>query len=172
MLRRNTRLRKYLYRNSLEGKERLIYEKKRKIREALQVSRTHIDDEYAKAAKRDPKILITASWNPSAPLVQFAKELKLVFPNAQQMNRGGRVISEIIETCRAHDITDVVLVHENRGVPDGLFIIHLPFGPTAFFELLNVVTRHYIKDKKAMGTMLQVYPHLILDNFTTKASSS
>ncbi|CAB4275809.1 unnamed protein product [Prunus armeniaca] len=36
MLRRNTRLRKYLYRNSLEGKERLIYEKMRKIREALQ----------------------------------------------------------------------------------------------------------------------------------------
>ncbi|CAL2251336.1 unnamed protein product [Prunus armeniaca] len=62
----------------------------------------------------------------------------------------------------------VVLVHENRGVPDGLFIIHLPFGPTAFFELLYVVTRHDIKDKKAMGTMPQVYPHLILDNFTTK----
>ncbi|CAL2251337.1 unnamed protein product [Prunus armeniaca] len=66
----------------------------------------------------------------------------------------------------------VVLVHENRGVPDGLFIIHLPFGPTAFFELLYVVTRHDIKDKKAMGTMPQVYPHLILDNFTTKVSSS
>ncbi|CAL8145211.1 unnamed protein product [Prunus armeniaca] len=67
---------------------------------------------------------------------------------------------------------NVVLVHENRGVPDGLFIIHLPFGPTAFFELLYVVTRHDIKDKKAMGTMPQVYPHLILDNFTTKVSSS
>ncbi|BBH09315.1 Ribosomal RNA processing Brix domain protein, partial [Prunus dulcis] len=152
---------------SLEGKERLLYENKRKIREALQegkpiptelrneeaelrreidledentaVPRTHIDDEYAKAAERDPKILITTSRNPSAPLVQFAK-----------------VISEIIETFRAHDFTDVVLVHENRGVPDGLFIIHLPFGPTAFFELRNVVTRHDIKDKKAMGTMPQL----------------
>ncbi|XP_008236839.1 PREDICTED: U3 small nucleolar ribonucleoprotein protein IMP4-like [Prunus mume] len=197
MKRKNTRLMKeYLYRKSLEGKERLLYENKRKIREALQegkpiptelrneeaelrreidledentaVPRTHIDDEYAKAAERDPKILITTSRNPSAPLVQFAKELKLVFPNAQQMNRGGQVISEIIETCRAHDFTDVVLVHENRGIPDGLFITHLPFGPTAFFELRNVVTRHDIKDKKAMGTMPQVYPHVILDNFTTK----
>ena len=44
-----------------------------------------------------------------------------------------QVISEIIETCRAHDFTDVVLVHENRGVPDGLFIVHLPFGPNGFF---------------------------------------
>lgn len=37
MLRRNTRLRReYLYRKSLEGKEREYYEKKRKIRQALE----------------------------------------------------------------------------------------------------------------------------------------
>jgi U3 small nucleolar ribonucleoprotein protein IMP4 len=37
MLRRNARLRKeFLYRKSLEGKERELYEKKRKIREALE----------------------------------------------------------------------------------------------------------------------------------------
>ena len=50
------------------------------------------------------------------------------------------MISEIIETCRAHDFTDVILVHEHRGVPDGLVISHLPFGPTAYFGLLNVVS--------------------------------
>ena len=37
MLRRNVRLRReYLYRKSLEGKERLLYEKKRKIKQALE----------------------------------------------------------------------------------------------------------------------------------------
>ncbi|KAF3437466.1 hypothetical protein FNV43_RR20219 [Rhamnella rubrinervis] len=197
MLRRNMRLRReYMYRKTLEGRERLLYENKRKIREALAegkpiptelrneeaalrhqidledentaVPRTHIDDEYANASEKDPKILLTTSRNPSAPLIQFTKELKYVFPNAQQMNRGGQVISEIIETCRAHDFTDVLLVHEHRGVPDGLIISHLPFGPTAYFQLLNVVTRHDIKDKKTIGTMPQAYPHLILDNFTTK----
>ena len=36
MLRRNARLRKeYLYRKSLEGKERTTYEQKRKLRDAL-----------------------------------------------------------------------------------------------------------------------------------------
>ncbi|KAG8384406.1 hypothetical protein BUALT_Bualt04G0114700 [Buddleja alternifolia] len=85
-----------------------------------------------------------------------------------------QVITEIIETCRAHDFTDVILVHEHRGVPDGIIISHLPFGPTAYFGLLNVVskytyvTRHDIKDKKAIGTMPEAYPHLILDNFSTK----
>ncbi|KAK7855401.1 brix domain-containing protein [Quercus suber] len=152
MNRRNTRLRReYLYRKSLEGKERILYEKKRMIKEALQVPRTHIDDEYANASERDPKILITTSRNPSAPLTQFVK-----------------VIKEIIETCRAHDFTDVILVHEHRGVPDGITISHLPFGPTAYFGLLNVVTRHDIKDKKAIGTMSEAYPHLILNKFSTK----
>ncbi|XVE69513.1 hypothetical protein DITRI_Ditri09bG0158000 [Diplodiscus trichospermus] len=197
MLRRNIRLRReYLYRKSLEGKERLLYEKKRKIKEALDegkpiptelrneeaalrqeidledeytaVPKSHIDDEYATANERDPKILLTTSRDPSAPLIQFVKELKFVFPNAERMNRGNQVISEIIESCRAHEFTDVILVHEHRGVPDGLIISHLPFGPTAYFGLLNVVTRHDIRDKKSIGTMPEAYPHLILDNFKTK----
>jgi U3 small nucleolar ribonucleoprotein protein IMP4 len=197
MLRRNVRLTKeYVYIKSLEGTERLLYEKKRKIREALQegkpiptelrneeaqlrreidledentaVPKTHIDDEYAFAAEKDPKILLTTSRNPSAPLQQFVKELSIVFPNAQRMNRGNQVISEIIESCRSHDITDVILVHEHRGVPDGLIVSHLPYGPTAYFGLLNVVTRHEIRDKKVVGTMPEAYPHIILDNFNTK----
>jgi U3 small nucleolar ribonucleoprotein protein IMP4 len=197
MLRRNTRLRReYLYRKSLEGKERLHYEKKRRVREALEegkpiptelrneelalrreidlddqdraVPRSLIDDEYAGATLREPKILLTTSRNPSAPLTQFVKELKVVFPNSQRMNRGGQVISEIVESCRSHEITDLILVHEHRGQPDGLIVCHLPLGPTAYFGLLNVVTRHDIKDRKAMGKMSEAYPHLILDNFTTK----
>lgn len=55
-------------------------------------------------------------------------------------SNSSQVISEIIETCKAHDFTDVILVHEHRGVPDGMIISHLPFGPTAYFGLLNVVS--------------------------------
>ncbi|KAL6857015.1 hypothetical protein ACP4OV_018397 [Aristida adscensionis] len=197
MLRRNQRLRReYIYRKSLEGPEKELYEKKRRVREALEegkpiptelrneehllrrqidledqeraVPRSIVDDEYATANVREPKILLTTSRNPSAPLIQFVKELKVVFPNSQRMNRGGQVISEIVESCRSHDITDLVLVHEHRGQPDGLIVSHLPFGPTAYFGLLNVVTRHDIKDRKAMGKMSEAYPHLILDNFSTK----
>ena len=55
------------------------------------VPRTHVDDEYARAGERDPKILVTTSRDPSSRLTHFAKELKLVFPNAQRINRGGQV---------------------------------------------------------------------------------
>ncbi|XP_042410077.1 U3 small nucleolar ribonucleoprotein protein IMP4-like [Zingiber officinale] len=97
-------------------------------------------DEYATASENDPKILLTTSRELSQHLGQFVKELKLVFPNVARMNRGSQVISEIIEFCRAHEYIDVIFVHEHRGEPDNLVICHLPFGPTAFFELLNVFT--------------------------------
>ncbi|CAM6083305.1 unnamed protein product [Calypogeia fissa] len=197
MIRRTTRLRReFLYRKSLDGKERALYEKKRKIRLALEEGKpiptelrneeaalredidldddnttelgTHIDDEYANAAEKDPKILLTTSRDPSSRLTQFVKELKIVFPNAQRINRGGQVISDIVESCKNNDFTDILLVHEHRGEPDGLIVCHLPFGPTAYFGLLNVVTRHDIKDKQTLGTMSEAYPHLILDNFSTK----
>ncbi|KAL6129536.1 hypothetical protein ACLB2K_072886 [Fragaria x ananassa] len=197
MLRRNRRLAKqYCFRKSKETLERTKYEKKRKITASIQegepitnelrneeaklrqeidlqddntaVLWTHIDDEYAKASKRDPKILLTTSRDPSAPLLQFTKELKLVFPNAQVLNRGGQVLSEIVESCRAHDYSDVVLVHEQRGKPNCLTVCHLPYGPTAYFQLCNVVSRHDIKDNKAIGTVPQAYPHLIINNLTTK----
>lgn len=53
-----------------------------------------------------------------------------------------QVISEIIDTGKSHDFTDVILVHEHRGVPDGIIISHLPNGPTAYFGLLNVVSSY------------------------------
>jgi len=188
--------REYLYRKSLEGTERQLYEKKLKIRQSLaegkpiptelrneeaalrqeidleddqtQELKSTIDDEYSNAGIENPKILLTTSRDPSSRLTQFVKELKLIFPNSQRINRGGQVISEIVESCRAADFSDIIMVHEHRGVPDGLIVCHLPFGPTAYFGLSNVATRHEIKDKSVLGTVSEAYPHLIFNNFNTK----
>ena len=50
-------------------------------------------------------------------------------------------------------------------VADGLIVSHLPYGPTAYFTLTNVVMRH---DIPSVGTMSEMFPHLIFDNFTSK----
>ncbi len=140
--------------------------------------------------------------------MQFAKEVKLLFPNAQRVNRGGmvrccawgtaaagwrcrawrfegaettglprylpvlqprfwlhvalrlagpcgpcpttppcppclsnhqppsspalpQVVSELVESCRSHEFTDLIMVHEHRGEPDGLVVCHLPCEPAA-----------------------------------------
>jgi hypothetical protein len=40
-----------------------------------------------------------------------------VLPNSQRINRGGLVLPELVETCRNHGFTDVVILHEHRGEP-------------------------------------------------------
>jgi len=45
---------------------------------------------------------------------------------------------------------------------DGLVVCHLPYGPTAYFSLSNVVMRHDIPDA---GTMSEAFPHLIFHQF-------
>lgn len=196
MIRREARLRReFLYRKSLEGKQAAEYERRRAVREALAEGRevptelrnkgqslyekdkyadalhdaptSHQDDEYAQAALTDPRIVITTSRDPSAKLMQFAKELRLLFPNAQRLNRGNLVVSELVATSRANEITDIIVAHENRGQPDGLIVSHLPYGPTAFFNLSNVVMRHDIRDQD-LGTMSEAYPHQIFHDFNTK----
>lgn len=124
-----------------------------------------LDDEYAFAGVRDPKICVTTSRDPSSRLKAFAKEIKLIFPNSQRVNRGNHKVPELVEVCRAHDFTDIVIVQETRGEPDGLILCHLPFGPTAFFTLRNCVQRHDIEN---CGTMSEVFPQIILNNLNSK----
>lgn len=126
---------------------------------------SHEDDEYRWAGVEDPKIVITTSRDPSSRLKMFAKELRLIFPNSQRMNRGNHEMKQLIHACRANDVTDFIVVHEHRGVPDTLLVCHLPYGPTAYFTLSGVIMRHDIPD---IGTMSEQYPHLIFHNFKTK----
>lgn len=57
--------------------------------------RSSIDDEYAQSGVRDPKVCVTTSRDPSSRLKQFAKEMKLVVPNAQRINRGNHKVREM-----------------------------------------------------------------------------
>lgn len=123
------------------------------------------DDEYRYAGCEDPKIMITTARDPSARLKMFVKELRLVFPNAQRMNRGKYEVKQLIHAARANDVTDLIFVHEHRGVPDNLVICHLPFGPTAYFNLSGVIMRHDVPD---IGPMSEQKPHLVFHNFQTK----
>ncbi|KAI8422993.1 hypothetical protein MSG28_014081 [Choristoneura fumiferana] len=200
MLRRQARLRReYLYRKTVEDKQKSIQAKKDQIKRSLEENipihgdlrkealalqkridyedkgperaaviggfsggtntQSSQDDEYRYAGVEDPKIMITTSREPSARLKMFVKEIRLIFPNSQRMNRGGYEMSQLIHACRANGVTDFIVVHEHRGV-----VCHLPYGPTASFTLSGVVMRHDIPD---LGPMSEQFPHLIFHNFKT-----
>ncbi|OBZ76913.1 Dolichyl pyrophosphate Glc1Man9GlcNAc2 alpha-1,3-glucosyltransferase [Grifola frondosa] len=128
---------------------------------------THIDNEYSRAGVLDPKIVVTTSRDPSSKLLQFAKEMRLVFPNSHRINRGNYVVKELAEACRANDVTDLVILHEHRGTPDAMIVSHFPHGPTVFFTLHNVNLRHDIDSYKS-STVSEQYPHLVFENFSSQ----
>ena len=56
---------------------------------------THVDDEYATAGIEDPKVCVTTSRDPSSRLKMFIKEIKLIIPNSQRINRGASKLDEV-----------------------------------------------------------------------------
>lgn len=182
-----------MHRKTVEAQKRAVTENKARIKNALEENKviptdlrkgalalqhasewddaggehvtSHEDDEYRWAGVEDPKIVVTTSRDPSARLRMFAKEMKLILPNSTRLNRGNMEMKELLEACRSNDVTDFIMLHETRGVPDGLVVCHLPYGPTAYFQLMNTVMRHDIPN---VGTMSEAYPHLIFHNFKSK----
>ncbi|KAK2185814.1 hypothetical protein NP493_222g05020 [Ridgeia piscesae] len=193
MRRQARQRREYIYRKSIEEKERTILDKKQKLKTALDENKqiptslqkdavslektldwedegadgitSSVDDEYRWAGVEDPKIMITTSRDPSSRLKMFAKEMRLIFPNSQRINRGNYEIKQLVQACRSNEVTDLLIVSEHRGNPDGLIVCHLPYGPTAYFTLANTVMRHDIPD---VGKMSEAYPHLIFNSLSSK----
>ena len=81
------------------------------------------------------------------------------------MNRGGYVLNDLVKISQANNFTDLIILHETRGAPDGMIVSHLPYGPTAYFGLSNVVLRHDLKDKA--DPVSEAYPHLIFNGFNS-----
>lgn len=195
MLRRNARLRKeYLLKKSKEGDQLDLVEKRQKIKEALESGKslppelreeaerlrndaqfddptlqhvsTHVDDEYAKVGLYDPKILVTSARDPSGRLMQFVKEFRLCLPNSHRINRGNIHLDELVDLCRNNDYTDLIIVHEHAGEPDGLVISHFPYGPTMYLSLSNCVLRHDLD--QSLGSVSEAFPHLIFHGFSSQ----
>ncbi|MCJ1398102.1 snoRNA-binding rRNA-processing protein imp4 [Xylographa trunciseda] len=124
-----------------------------------------IDDEYAHLSGIvDPRVLVTTSRSPSTRLGAFAKEIRLLLPTAIRLNRGSLVLPNLVASATAAGLSDVLLLHEHRGVPTALTLSHLPHGPTASFSLHNVLLRHDLP-AAARGTVSEAYPHLVFENF-------
>ncbi|KAH0471347.1 MAG: uncharacterized protein KVP18_005043 [Porospora cf. gigantea A] len=194
MLRRNVRLRKeYLLQKSLEEQQNSIADRKRRIVEAhkdvrpipndlvhqekkmrtkldledensLRPHHESVDCEYSNA--RTPIVMITTSRNPGKKCLLLAKELKLLVPNSYRVNRGEYNLKSLAELAAVNNVTDIIEVSGTSpsGHPTTLTVSHVPFGPTAVFELKDVVLRHDLPEKPR--TVSEAFPHLIFHNFS------
>ncbi|KAG0718316.1 Ribosome production factor 1 [Chionoecetes opilio] len=114
----------------------------------------------------EPKILITCSDNPHTKTIAFIRELCRIIPGSEPKWRTRSSIKKMIKKATDNGYTDVLVVNEDRRIPNGLLVIHLPEGPSAHFRLSNPklckeVRRDY---KEITGHR----PEVILNNFRTR----
>jgi len=136
-----------------------------------EVLQDEMQDEMASYFNREttPKILITTSDRPTAMTNKFCKELKRMIPNSSLYYRRGLALKKVIPQAVKRDYTDLVVINEDRKIPNGLLISHLPNGPTAHFKLSNV---KLTTDIKWCGKMSEHMPEIVLNNFNTRLGHS
>ncbi|CAK9804266.1 Probable ribosome production factor 1 [Anthophora quadrimaculata] len=125
-------------------------------------------DEFAPYYKHayEPKVLITYSDNPTKKSRIFGVELTRMIPNSISLYRNRSGVKKMVKSAIARNYTDIIIINEDQCKPNGMLIIHLPDGPTAYFKLSNVKITPELKrnHKEITGHR----PEVILTNFTTR----
>ncbi|KAK6179255.1 hypothetical protein SNE40_011658 [Patella caerulea] len=136
-----------------------------------EVIRDESQDEMASYFNREstPKILVTSDDRINSKTRKFCKELARIIPNAMTMKRRGFDLKKIIPQAIEKEFTDLIIINEDRKIPNGMVICHLPNGPTAHFKLSSV---QLSKEIKGVGEWTSHKPEVILNNFNTRLGHS
>ncbi|CAH3030609.1 unnamed protein product [Porites evermanni] len=116
-----------------------------------------------------PKVLITSSDRSKLKTVRFMEELQRLIPNSEIRVRKGLDLKKIIPQAKEKGFTALIVVNEDRKVPNGVVISHLPDGPTAHFKLSSIKLGKEIRNH---GRMTSHRPEVILNNFSTRLGHS
>lgn len=81
------------------------------------------------------------------------------------MQRSHYRLKSIIKYATHKGFTDIIILAEHHRRPCGMYICHLPEGPTSFFKLTNV---KLARDMKGSAALTTHHPEVILNNFTTR----
>ena len=115
-------------------------------------------DEFSSYFDRSssPKVLILSSIRPSLQTHLLMRELHNCIPASEIKLRGRVDVKKIIPEAVEREYTDILIVNEDRKIPNGLLIIHLPEGPTAHFKLSSFKRGYDIK----VGKMRTFYAYI------------
>ncbi|KAH8582825.1 IMP4-like U4 small nucleolar ribonucleoprotein [Cryptosporidium sp. chipmunk genotype I] len=131
------------------------------------------NDEFSDyfSRKRSPKLLITTNNRASKHMYNFLKEIVSIIPNCDFYKRNGfnikDIIKEVNEKGTKNNYTDILIFTEHpiKKIPWGLYICHLPIGPTSYFRIRSV---KLAQDMKGSAFSTTHNPEVILNNFDTR----
>ena len=125
-------------------------------------------DEFASyfRAEREPKILVTTSDYAHSKTLRFCREFMRTVPNSEFKRRKRMSIKRMVVAASERGYTDIIVVNEDRGIPNALLSIHLTNGPTACFKLSSI---KYCKEiRKRSKECNSLRPEVIINNFKTR----
>ena len=111
------------------------------------------------------KLLFTTSRNPGRKMWPILKDIMAVFPSTKYAKRRKHNVKAMVKSAIAKNFTHLVILQEKSNKPVGLYVIHLPTGPTAYFALTSYVPADEIPGS---GVMTKHRPEVILNNFSTR----
>lgn len=125
-------------------------------------------DEFDKYFSGDvtPKLMVTTAHRPTKPTFNFLKELVHVIPNMFYYKRMDYPLKKIIEYAKNKKFTDLLIFSEKGKKLNGVYICHLPDGPTSYWKLTNLKLGAEIKGGATCNASHN--PELIMNNFTTR----
>ena len=92
-----------------------------------------------------PKVLVTSSIRPSLKTHLLIREFCYCIPNSSILLRTGFDLKKLVSEANSRDYTDIIIINEDRKIPNGILIVHLPEGPSAHFKLSSFRRGYEIK---------------------------
>ena len=128
-------------------------------------------DEFSSYFERveKPRLLLTTSKAPTSVTFDFLRELALIFPNTEYYKRGTYEMKKICKFAANRGFTNVMVVHEEKKKLTGLWLVHLPNGPTAHFKLTSIKQGHEISGH---GKAVDRNPEVNLAQFSTRLGTT
>lgn len=96
---------------------------------------------------------------PTRATYDFIRDFMQLFPSIFFYKRKGYQIKKICTIAASKGFTDLMVVSEDHKRVNGLWLIHLPGGPTAHFKLSSL---KLIRDIRGHGNPTAHRPELIL----------
>jgi hypothetical protein len=96
----------------------------------------------------------------------FMMELVNMFPTLEFYPRGTYSLKDIIGYANNRGFSNVVVLNESNKKINGLWMVHLPEGPTAKFKVSGIVLSKEIPNAGRAGGSV---PEVILNNFATRS---
>lgn len=125
------------------------------------------DDEFADYYTNlvKPKIMITTRPKCSRKLFPFIGDLMQMIPNAFYYPRKDSTVHDMMKSADDKGFTHLIVLSEKEKACNGLLLIHLKTGPTAFYKLSSFQAGATIPGH---GNPTSHIPELILNKFGTR----